>query len=74
MPNQWAINHCIYAQQLVRYRIFVRSTQLISYISWVIREYIVLVKDRKSRTQKVIGIGFRESLATWPELQVTREN
>ena len=74
MPNQWAINHCIYAQQLVRYRIFVRSTQLISYISWVIREYIVLVKDRKSHTQKVIGSGFRESLVTWPELQVTREN
>ena len=67
-------NKSLYLCSTASVRIFVRSTQLISYILWVIREYIVLVKDRKSRTQKVIGIGFRESLATWPELQVTREN
>ena len=28
MPNQWVMNHYIYAQRLVRYRIFVWSSQL----------------------------------------------
>ena len=32
VPNQWAMNHCIYAQQLARYRIFVWSSQLILWL------------------------------------------
>ena len=36
--------------------------------------YIVLVKNGKSHTKKVTSSGFRESLMTWPESRVTREN
>jgi len=36
--------------------------------------YIVLVKNGKSHTKKVIGSRLRESLTTWPKSRVTRKN
>ena len=44
-----------------------------SYISWVMRVYIVLVKNEKSHTKKATGSEFRRSLATWLKSRVNRK-
>ena len=50
------------------------NTPSSSYISRVIRVYIVLVKNGKSHNPKATGSAFCRSLATWPESRATCEN
>ena len=53
LPNQWAMNNCIYVQQLVCYKIFVWSSQL---ILWpLLHPLHFIINDRNKSATSSLG-------------------